>query len=62
MKRRHLILASMATAIVGACSTKSKFRSYNGPEVTYVVVNKADRKMFLFNNQRVLNDLSLIHI
>ena len=56
MKRRHLILASMATAIVGACSTKSKFRSYNGPEVTYVVVNKADRKMFLFNNQRVLND------
>ena len=57
MKRRHLILAGIATAIVGACSsTKSKFQSYNGPKVTYVVVNKADRKMFLFNNNKVLKE------
>ena len=57
MKRRHLIFAGIATAIVGACSsTKSKFQSYNGPKVTYVVVNKADRKMFLFNNNKVLKE------
>ena len=57
MKRRHLIHAGIATAIVGACSsTKSKFQSYNGPKVTYVVVNKADRKMFLFNNNKVLKE------
>ena len=56
MKRRHLILTVLATAIVGACAPKSKFKSYRGPEVTYVVVNKADRKMFLFHNKRVLKE------
>lgn len=49
------------TAFLAACSnTKSKFRSYNGPEVTYVVVNKAERKMYLFNNQKVLKEYDFV--
>src|SRR6056297_3839514 len=39
---------------LSGCST-SKFRTYNGPEVTKVVVNKADRKMHLLHHDRVLN-------
>lgn len=58
MKRRFLILSAMATAALSACAqkTKSKFKSYSGPEVTYIVVNKADRQMFLFHNDRVLKE------
>lgn len=39
---------------LGACSPKTKFKTYNGPEVTYVVVNKGAREMFLFNESKVL--------
>lgn len=57
MKRRNLIFAGMATAIVSACTTsRNKFKTYHGPEVTYVVVNKEDRKMFLFHNNTVLKE------
>ena len=31
-----------------------KFRKYRGPEVTQVQVHKADRKMYLFHNDKVL--------
>lgn len=55
MKRRHLILGGAAVATLGACSP-SKFKRYNGPDVTQIVVNKADRKMFLVNNTRVLHE------
>lgn len=55
MKRRNLILGGAAVATLGACS-ESKFKRYNGPPVTGIVVNKADRKMFLLNNTRVLKD------
>ncbi|OYW59247.1 MAG: hypothetical protein B7Y02_09425 [Rhodobacterales bacterium 17-64-5] len=37
---------------LSACATK--FRSYNGPEVTQVQIHKADRKLYLFNEDRVL--------
>lgn len=56
MKRRHLVLAGMATAIIGGCSPKSKFLHYRGPEVTYIVVNKSDRKMFLFNKNKIVKE------
>lgn len=53
MKRRNLILGGAAVATLGACSD-NKFRRYHGAPVTGVVVNKADRKMFLLGNNRVL--------
>lgn len=56
MRRRHLLMGGVAAASLGACAPRTKFKNYNGPEVTYVVVNKAARKMYLFNNQSVLKD------
>lgn len=38
---------------LSGCST-SKFRTYNGPEVTRVVVNKADRRMHLLHHDQLL--------
>lgn len=51
MKRR-LFLTGAAMAFLSACA--SKFRSYNGPAVTRVVVNKGERRMYLLHNQTLL--------
>ncbi|MEL7257881.1 MAG: L,D-transpeptidase family protein [Pseudomonadota bacterium] len=32
----------------------SKFKTYNGPEVTQIIVNKGDRRMFLMHHDKVL--------
>lgn len=53
MKRRNLILGGAAVATLGACAD-TKFKRYDGPPVTGIVVNKADRRMFLLNDRRVL--------
>ena len=37
---------------LGGCA--SKFKTYNGPEVTRVIVQKDERKLFLMHNERVL--------
>lgn len=52
MRFFKLGLALMLVLGLGACS--SKFRTYNGPEVTRIVVMKADRKMYLFHHDKVL--------
>ena len=44
---------------MAGCATKSKFKRYFGPEVTYVVVNKGDREMFLFHNNKVLKKYAI---
>ena len=41
-------------AVIGLSGCGSKFKRYNGPEVTQVQVHKADRKMYLFHNDKVL--------
>ena len=42
-------------AFLAACGKPpSKFRAYNGPAVTQVVVNKGARKMYLLHGQSVL--------
>lgn len=56
MKRRHLMMGGAAAFGLGACTSTSKFKTYNGPEVTYIVVNKEARRMYLFNNNKVLKD------
>lgn len=40
--------------VLGLVACGSKFRTYNGPEVTLVMVDKGDRKMWLFHNSEVL--------
>ncbi|WP_299608430.1 L,D-transpeptidase family protein [uncultured Tateyamaria sp.] len=60
MKRRHLMMGGAAAVGLSACSARdSKFKRYSGPDVTYVVVNKDTRRMFLFNNNRVLKDYEI---
>ena len=58
MKRRTLILGGTALVALGACSS-SKFKRYNGPEVTYVVVNKEARRMYLLHHDKVLEDYNI---
>jgi len=48
------IVSFMVLAIgLSACSS-TKFKTYNGPEVTRVIVNKGNREMFLLHEDRVL--------
>jgi murein L,D-transpeptidase YafK len=55
MKRRHLILGGAAIATLGACAP-SKFKRYSGLDVTGIVVNKAERKMYLLHQSRILQE------
>ena len=55
MRRRTFFLGTASLAALAGCSTRSsKFRRYTGPEITGIVVNKADREMFLVHNGRAL--------
>ncbi|UWR22496.1 murein L,D-transpeptidase family protein [Sulfitobacter sp. S190] len=55
MKRRNILLGGAAAMSLGACaSSPSKFKRYNGPEVTGIVVNKSSREMFLLHEGKVL--------
>ena len=44
---------------IAACSPKSKFLKYKGPEVTSVQIHKAQRKMYLLHNQKVLQSYDI---
>lgn len=47
-------------ALLAACGKPpSKFKGYNGPPVTQVVINKGDRRMYLLNNQTVLKSYDI---
>lgn len=56
MKRRIFVISALV-APLAACS--SKFRSYDGPDVTRVVVMKADRRMYLLNERTVLRGFDI---
>lgn len=49
-----LATLSLVVACGGDSTPKSKFRSYSGPPVTQIVVNKSDRRMYLLSGSRVL--------
>ena len=40
--------------LVGLAGCGSKFKTYDGPEVTRVIVQKQDRKLFLMHHDRIL--------
>lgn len=48
----RILMLVLASFVMTACSTK--FRTYNGPTVTQVQVHKADRKLYLLHNDKVL--------
>ena len=59
MNRRTLLggAAAMAASSLAGCS--SKFRSYDGPRVTGIVVNKAPRRMHLLSGHSVLRSFDI---
>lgn len=54
MKRRIFGFGALASLALAGCSTRSRFLTYNGPEVTSVVVNKGQRRLYLLNNEEIL--------
>lgn len=53
------ILLLLALAIGLAACGGSKFRTYNGPPVTFIVVDKSDRKMWLLSGNDVLKTYNI---
>lgn len=54
MRRRQLLAGTAALVALGGCATSPRLLTYNGPEVTFVVVEKAARRMYLFHNDSLL--------
>lgn len=52
--RRSLIAGALLSGTMLAGCAPSKFKTYNGPPVTQVVVNKTGRQMMLLSHNRVL--------
>lgn len=56
----RVIAALALVAVLASCGAPpSKFRTYNGPEVTQVVVYKAARKMELWHHNRLLRSYNV---
>lgn len=53
--RRGFLAAGTAAAALSGCAS-SKFRRYDGPEVTQIIVAKPDRRLFLMHEDKVLKD------
>lgn len=54
MKRRIFGLGALTSLALAGCTSRSKFLTYNGPEVTSIVVNKGHRRMYLLHNEEIL--------
>ena len=60
MKRRVFGAGLVSTLALAGCSTGgSKFRRYNGPEVTSIVVNKSANSMYLLNHTDILKSYDI---
>lgn len=57
MDRRAFGLGAVATLGLSACASASpRILSYNGPEVTSLVINKGARKLYLLHNEQILKE------
>jgi murein L,D-transpeptidase YafK len=52
------VVLALAVAI-GLSGCASKFRTYNGPEVTRILVFKEERRMYLMHHDEVLRDYDI---
>ena len=57
MKRRTFALGALAMLAIPGCS--SKFKTYTGPEVTSVVVNKSSGNMYLLHGTQILKEYDI---
>lgn len=51
---RRAFLVATGFGALAACAPRSKFRTYDGPEVTGIMVSKSDRRLYLVHHDRVL--------
>lgn len=62
MDRRAFGLSAVASLAVAGCGRSnyvSRFKTYHGPEVTSVVVNKGARKVYLLNGEGILREYKM---
>lgn len=62
MDRRAFGLSAVASLAVAGCGSPnqvSRFKAYDGPEVTGVVVNKGERKLYLLNGEKILRNYKM---
>ncbi|MEM9351112.1 MAG: L,D-transpeptidase family protein [Pseudomonadota bacterium] len=52
MRAVSLVLLMAAAFVLSGCA--SKFRTYNGPEVTYIMAFKEQRKLVLLHDEQIL--------
>jgi murein L,D-transpeptidase YafK len=53
MNRREFIPLAASALLLSACSS-SKFKNYNGPQVTRVIIEKSSRSLWLMSGKKVL--------
>lgn len=53
MRATTVVVLALAF-VLSACSAPSKFKRYNGPEVTQILIDKSDRVMYLLHHNRAL--------
>ncbi len=58
MRAVTLVMLVVALASLAGCA--SKFKTYRGPEVTRVIVDKSDRTMWLMHNDEVLEQYEIV--
>ncbi|KPA23403.1 L,D-transpeptidase catalytic domain [Shimia sp. SK013] len=51
---RYIFMSLLLVVSFGMAGCASKFKTYNGPEVTRIVVFKEDRRMHLMHHDKVL--------
>lgn len=51
---RFVKLLSLMLIVAGLAACSSKFQTYNGPEVTHMIISKQKRKMWLMHDDKVL--------
>lgn len=49
----------VVAAALGLSACGSKFRTYHGPEITEIQVHKADRKMYMLHNDKVVKSYDI---
>lgn len=57
MNRRQFLPLTACAVFLSACA--SKFKTYNGPEVTQIIVKKSSRKMWLMHKNRALKTYNI---
>jgi murein L,D-transpeptidase YafK len=59
MRKRSFLLSAFGFILTACTASRSKFKTYNGPEVTDIVVYKGRREMYLMHGEKVLQNYKI---